>query len=95
MDKEEKKINNGENKEEMEQILKEVKEIKKDFHDDSSIENIINNNPHEKIKGKELEDPIPPEIIELIEQYKKKESFTSIDFERYKSFKKIDMNFSK
>ena len=34
-------------------------------------------------------------LLELIEQRKDKEPFTAQDFEKYKAFKKLDINFSK
>ena len=54
-----------------------------------------NNNNEEEIKENDLENNLPKELLELIEERKGKEPFTAADFEKYKVFKKLDINFSK
>ena len=53
------------------------------------------NNNEEEIKENDLENNLPKELLELIEERKGKEPFTAADFEKYKVFKKLDINFSK
>ena len=54
-----------------------------------------NNNNEEEIKENDLENNLPKELLELIEERKDKEPFTAADFEKYKIFKKLNINFSK
>ena len=78
---------NGINKE-------EEKEEKKDGNIEKNDEQ-NNNNNEEEIKENDLENNLPKELLELIEERKDKEPFTAADFEKYKIFKKLDINFSK
>ena len=55
----------------------------------------IQNNNEEEIKENDLENNLPKELLELIEERKDKEPFTAADFEKYKIFKKLNINFSK
>ena len=78
---------NGINKE-------EEKEEKKDGNIEKNDEK-NNNNNEEEIKENDLENNLPKELLELIEERKDKEPFTAADFEKYKIFKKLNINFSK
>ena len=73
----------------MKKILKKIIIIKT-----KKKKNIIDNK-EEEIKENDLENNLPKELLELIEQRKDKEPFTAVDFEKYKVFKKLDFNFSK
>ena len=86
--------------------LKEDKNINTDINGGESVEkkediNIEkneeqdNNNKEEEIKENDLENNLPKELLELIEERKDKEPFTAADFEKYKVFKKLNINFSK
>ncbi len=68
-----------------------MKEVK---NDEQNIEE-NNNNKDEEVKENNLENNLPKELLELIEQRKDKEPFTAVEFEKYKVFKKLDFNFSK
>ena len=62
------------------------------------IENIIeenNDNKKEEIKVNDLENNLPKELLDLIEERKNKEPFTLEDFEKYKAYKKLNVNFVK
>ena len=87
--KEDKNVNEH-NEEEIDEKNEDMKEIK---NDEQNIEE--NNNKDEEIKENDLENNLPKELLELIEQRKDKEPFTAVDFEKYKVFKKLDFNFSK
>ena len=71
----------------------EEKEKKEDVNIEKNEEQ--NNNNEEEIKENDLENNLPKELLELIEERKGKEPFTAADFEKYKIFKKLDINFSK
>ena len=72
------------------------KEDEKEKKEDVNIEkNEEQNNNEEEIKENDLENNLPKELLELIEERKGKEPFTAADFEKYKVFKKLDINFSK
>ena len=71
----------------------EEKEKKEDVNIEKNEEQ--NNNNEEEIKENDLENNLPKELLELIEERKGKEPFTAADFEKYKVFKKLDINFSK
>ena len=86
--------------------LKEDKNINTNINGGESIEkkediNIEknekqdNNNKEEEIKENDLENNLPKELLELIEERKDKEPFTAADFEKYKVFKKLNINFGK
>ena len=86
--------------------LKEDKNINTDINGGESVEkkediNIEkneeqdNNNKEEEVKENDLENNLPKELLELIEERKDKEPFTASDFEKYKVFKKLNINFSK
>ena len=72
----------------------DIKEEKEDVNNEKK-ENKINNNKEEEIKENDLENNLPKELIELIEGRKGKDPFTAADFEKYKVFKKLNINFSK
>ena len=72
---------------------KEEKEKKENVNIEKNEEQ--NNNNEEEIKENDLENNLPKELLELIEERKGKEPFTAADFEKYKVFKKLDINFSK
>ena len=72
---------------------KEEKEKKENVNIEKNEEQINNN--EEEIKENDLENNLPKELLELIEERKGKEPFTAADFEKYKVFKKLDINFSK
>ena len=71
----------------------EEKEKKENVNIEKNEEQINNN--EEEIKENDLENNLPKELLELIEERKGKEPFTAADFEKYKVFKKLDINFSK
>ena len=73
---------------------KEIKEKKEDIHIEKK-EDLNNNDKEEEIKENDLENNLPKELLELIEERKGKEPFTAADFEKYKVFKKLNINFSK
>ena len=54
-----------------------------------------NINKEEEIKENDLENNLPKELLDLIEERKNKEPFTLEDFEKYKAYKKLNVNFSK
>ena len=62
--------------------------------EDNNIEN-LNNKKEEEIKENDLENNLPKELLDLIEERKNKEPFTLEDFEKYKAYKKLNVNFSK
>ena len=64
--------------------------------EDKNIENNDNNNKKdEEIKENDLENNLPKELLDLIEERKNKEPFTLEDFEKYKAYKKLSVSFSK
>ena len=64
--------------------------------EDKNIENNDNNNKkYEEIKENDLENNLPKELLDLIEERKNKEPFTLEDFEKYKAYKKLSVSFSK
>ena len=76
----------------------EINEKNEDMKDTKNEEQNIetnNNNKDEEVKENDLEKNLPKELLELIEERKGKEPFTAADFEKYKVFKKLDINFSK
>ena len=90
---------NEQNEEDINEKKKEEINEKNEDMKDSKIEEqkneINNNNNDEEIKENDLENNLPKELLELIEQRKDKEPFTAVDFEKYKAFKKLYFNFSK
>ena len=82
------KFNGDKNINNNEEINKEEK------MEDNNIEN-INNKKEEEIKENDLENNLPKELLDLIEERKNKEPFTLEDFEKYKAYKKLNVNFSK
>ena len=68
---------------------------KKENVNEEQKEEQNNNNNEEEIKENDLENNLPKELLELIEERKNKEPFTAADFEKYKAFKKLDIIFSK
>ena len=72
----------------------EANDKKEDINKDNNEEQ-NNNNQEEEIKENDLENNLPKELLELIEERKDKEPFTAADFEKYKVFKKLNINFGK
>ena len=70
-------------------------EIKKEEKIEDKIEENNNNKKEEEIKENDLENNLPKELLELIEERKSKEPFTLEDFEKYKAYKKLNVNFTK
>ena len=72
--------------------------ITEEMKKEEIIENIIeenNDNKIEEIKVNDLENNLPKELLDLIEERKNKEPFTLEDFEKYKAYKKLNVNFVK
>ena len=72
--------------------------ITEEMKKEEIIENIIeenNDNKKEEIKVNDLENNLPKELLDLIEERKNKEPFTLEDFEKYKAYKKLNVNFVK
>ena len=90
--KEDSKINNDNKDNEKDAQEKQQEEVKNEKNEEKK-NNI--DNKDEEIKENDLENNLPKELLELIEQRKDKEPFTAQDFEKYKAFKKLDINFSK
>ena len=86
------KINNDNKDNEKDAQEKQQEEVKNEKNEEKK-NNI--DNKDEEIKENDLENNLPKELLELIEQRKDKEPFTAQDFEKYKAFKKLDFNFSK
>ena len=72
----------------------ELNDKKEDINNEKNEEQ-NNNNQEEEIKENDLENNLPKELLELIEERKDKEPFTAADFEKYKVFKKLNINFGK
>ena len=91
----EKEENNKLNEEnEIIPIIEDTKNDEK--NEDNHNENNDNNNKkEEEIKENDLENNLPKELLDLIESRKDKEPFTLEDFEKYKAYKKLSVNFSK
>ena len=70
-------------------------ETKKEEKIEDKIEENNNNKKEEEIKENDLENNLPKELLELIEERKSKEPFTLEDFEKYKAYKKLNVNFTK
>ena len=51
-----------------------------------------NNEEKQKLKEDNLENNLPSELVELINQAKNYEPFTVEDFEKYKAYKKLNIN---
>ena len=72
--------------------------ITEEMKKEEIIENIIeenNDNKKEEVKVNDLENNLPKELLDLIEERKNKEPFTLEDFEKYKAYKKLNVNFVK
>ena len=90
----EKEDNNKLNEEnEIIPIIEDTKNDEK--NEDNHNENNDNNKKEEEIKENDLENNLPKELLDLIEERKDKEPFTLEDFEKYKAYKKLSVSFSK
>ena len=91
----EKENNNKINEEE--EIIPIIEDTKnEEKNEDKNKENNDNNNKkEEEIKENDLENNLPKELLDLLESRKDKEPFTLEDFEKYKAYKKLNVNFSK
>ena len=75
-------------------IIEDAKNDEK--NENKNNENNDNNNKkEEEIKENDLENNLPKELLDLIEERKDKEPFTLEDFEKYKAYKKLSVSFSK
>ena len=77
------------------QIMNNNEEVKKEEKIEIIDNENINNKKEEEIKENDLENNLPKELLDLIEERKNKEPFTLEDFEKYKAYKKLNVNFSK
>ena len=75
------------------QIMNNNEEVKKE--EKIEIIEIGLRKKEEEIKENDLENNLPKELLDLIEERKNKEPFTLEDFEKYKAYKKLNVNFSK
>ena len=91
------KDDNNKIEEDNDNIIPIVEESKNEEKiEDKNIENNdINNKKDEEIKENDLENNLPKELLDLIEERKNKEPFTLEDFEKYKAYKKLSVSFSK
>ena len=80
--KKEEKIDENNNKLEEDKNVNNTKEEKKENKDEDK----------EEKKDNSLEDNLPNELLELIEQVKNTEPLTVEDFEKYKAYKKLNLN---
>ena len=89
--------NENNNKLNEDKNINNIPEIKKEekFEEINNDNNNIINKKEEEIKENDLENNLPKELLDLIESRKDKEPFTLEDFEKYKAFKKLNVNFSK
>ena len=102
-EKEEQKEESKENNEKIEDDnnnndIKEKKEENdnnKEINKDEKKEDNNNINKEEEIKENDLENNLPKELLDLIEERKNNEPFTAEDFEKYRAYKKINVNFHK
>ncbi len=83
------------NKLEEDQIMNNNEEVKKEEKIEIIDNENINNKKEEEIKENDLENNLPKELLDLIEERKNKEPFTLEDFEKYKAYKKLSVSFSK
>ena len=106
--KEESKENNEKIEDDNNNDIKEIKEEKnldkekkeendnnKEINKDEKKEDNNNINKEEEIKENDLENNLPKELLDLIEERKNNEPFTAEDFEKYRAYKKINVNFHK
>ena len=70
-------------------------EIKKEEKIEDKTNENNNNKKDEEIKENDLENNLPKELLDLIEERKNKEPFTLEDFEKYRNYKKLNVNFIK
>ena len=90
------KEDNNKINEESNEIIPIIEESKNDEKiEDKNNENNDNNKKEEEIKENDLENNLPKELLDLIEERKNKEPFTLEDFEKYKAYKKLSVSFSK
>ena len=66
--------------------------MSEDKNINSSEEKNENNNEEKEEKKDNLENNLPQELVELINQAKNYEPFTVEDFEKYKAYKKLNIN---
>ena len=79
-----------------EKNLNLISEEKKEENiENKIIENTDNNKKEEEVKENDLENNLPKELLDLIEERKNKEPFTLEDFEKYKAYKKLNDNLIK
>ena len=76
-------------------LMNNNEEVKKEEKMEIIDNENINNKKEEEIKENDLENNLPKELLDLIEERKNKEPFTLEDFEKYKAYKKLNVNFSK
>ena len=97
-EQDENKINEDENNN---QAIEEEKKEEKEENKEKEEKNNNNNDGNDKIDNKneeediDLENNLPKELIEFIEERKDKRKFKAIDFEKYIIYKKLDINLSK
>ncbi len=77
------------------QIMNNNEEVKKEEKIEIIDNENINNKKEEEIKENDLENNLPKELLDLIEERNDKEPFTLEDFEKYKAYKKLSVSFSK
>ena len=94
IEKEEEEHENN-NKLEEDKNMNINEEVKKEEKMDIINNENIDNKKEEEIKENDLENNLPKELLDLIEERKNKEPFTLDDFEKYKAYKKLNVNFSK
>ena len=93
--KNEKKIKDEENINLVkEEEKKDEEENKKDTNDNINIEK-NDNSDNKKKEELDLENNLPKELLEFIEIRKNKTKFTASDFEKYKIYKNLVINFGK
>ena len=80
--KKEEKIDENNNKLEEDKNVNNTKEEKNENKDEDK----------EEKKDNSLEDNLPNELLELIDQVKNTEPLTVEDFEKYKAYKKLNLN---
>ena len=87
--------NNLDDKDNTNEDINKTKNINNNNESTGNHENINNNTEVEEIKENDLENNLPKELLELIEERKDKEPFTFEDFEKYRAYKKLNVNFHK
>ena len=87
----------NENKKKVDEDINVIsnEETKKEEKIEDKINENNNNKKDEEIKENDLENNLPKELLDLIEERKNKEPFTLEDFEKYRNYKKLNVNFTK